>query len=91
MNEVMDDRSLIKKSNTDEEDSFILGSLFNNPEVLDRLLNANNGWDHLWLAPSSEELLRSNNTLADERVKAWKRVGDILSTNPSDNAGYPFL
>ena len=69
--------------NTDEEDSLILGPFFN-PETVDNILEVKHNEcyrDQLLLAPLSELELRPNTTLADEKPKAWKRVGEILSTN----------
>ena len=67
------------QGNTDEEDSLTLGLLFS-PETVDKILEVKHNEcyrDELYLSL----LLRSYTLAADEKVKAWKRVGEILSTS----------
>jgi len=66
------------QGNTDEEDSLTLGLLFS-PGTVDKILEVKHNEryrDELYLS-----LLLRSNTLADEKAKAWKRVGEIISAS----------
>jgi len=66
------------QGNTDEEDSLTLGLLFS-PETVDKVIDVKHNEcyrDELYL-----DLLLRSNALADEKAKAWKRIGEILSTS----------